>query len=134
MHKWIRILQSYLILAFPFVLICMVWGTYQTEVEILRGSILTQTAWNILGWNIIVWFAALILFLALLIAMPSVREKTLWRLANIKDRDEREQYITGLTSLSTYISTLSLLIFFLFFSIFSMRIYRAPTEEAFLNM
>lgn len=76
------------------------------------------------------WFVILILFLILLISMPVAREKTLKRLANLKDRDEREQFITGKASRTAYISTLSLLVFFLFFSVFSLNIYRLPDSEA----
>ena len=61
---------------------------------------------------------------------PEAREKTLKRLANLKERDEREQYITGKASRTAYISTLSLLVFFLFFSIFSLNIHRLPESEA----
>ncbi|MBK7845848.1 MAG: hypothetical protein IPJ71_19605 [Bdellovibrionales bacterium] len=48
----------------------------------------------------------------------------------MKERDEREQYITGKASRTAYISTLSLLVFLLFFSIFSLNIHRLPESEA----
>ena len=73
----------------------------------------------------------LIVFLVLLVAVPRAREKTLKRLANLKDRDEREHYITGKASRAAYLATLSLTILLLFFSIFSLEIYRKPEAEAF---
>lgn len=130
MSKFIRIIQSYLLYSFPFVLACMAWETGQTENEILRDStMMTRILWEVLSWNLMLWFAGLILFLIFLVISSEAREKTLRRLANLKERDEREKSITGIASRSAYISTLSLLIFFLFFSIFSLNIYRRPESE-----
>lgn len=131
MNKITRFIQSYLIYALPFVLICMAWGTVHSEKEILAdATFLTKAAWEFLSWNLMLWFAVLILFLFLLVALPEAREKTLKRLANIKERDEREQFITGRASRTAYISTLSLMILLLFLSVFSLNIYRVPKTEA----
>lgn len=131
MTKTIRLTQTYLIYALPFVLACIAWETISPEKEILaNASFLTRALWEALSWNLMLWFAVLVLFLILLIALPEAREITLKRLANLKERDEREQYITGKASRTAYISTLSVLVFFLFFSIFSLNIYRLPESEA----
>ncbi len=131
MNKFIRLIQNYLIYALPFVLICMAWDTMSSEKEILsNASIFTKAAWEVLSWNLMLWFIVLIVFLLMLVVFPMAREKTLKRLANLQERDEREQYITGKASRAAYISSLSLLIFFLFFSIFSLNIYRKPASEA----
>jgi MFS family permease len=131
MNKPIRWIQNYLLYALPFVLICMAWGTIHPEKQILTdATFLTKATWEILSWNLMFWFAVLILFLFLLVVLPEAREKTLKRLANVKERDEREQFITGKASRAAYISTLSLMILLLFFSIFSLNIYRAPEKEA----
>jgi hypothetical protein len=131
MTKFIRFVQNYLLYALPFVLVCMAWGTIHPESEIVKNaSFLTKASWEILSWNLMLWFAILILFLVLLVAVPEARERTLKRLANLKERDEREQYITGKASRAAYISSLSLLILLLFFSIFSLNVYRAPESEA----
>jgi hypothetical protein len=69
-----------------------------------------------------------------LIAMPSVREKTLRRLANIQDRDEREEYITGKAARASYIAGLSLMLLFLFFSLINFNVNNLqqpnPTKPA----
>lgn len=131
MNKTIRCIQSYLIIALPFVIACMVWGTMSPESVILKdATFLTKAAWETLSWNLMLWFTVLILFLILLVIVPSAGEKTLKRLANLKERDEREEYITGRASRATYVSTLSLMILFLFFSVFTLNIYRAPESQA----
>ncbi|MBK9040933.1 MAG: hypothetical protein IPL83_17565 [Bdellovibrionales bacterium] len=131
MNKVVHHIQNYLVYTLPFVFICMAWGTISPEKEILKDApFLTKAIWELLSWNLMLWFAVLILFLVLLVALPEAREKTLKRLANLKERDEREQYITGKASRTAYISTLSLLVFLLFFSIFSLNIHRATENEA----
>lgn len=126
-NRLIRLIQNYLIIGLPFVIICMVWSSLQTEPGNLQNaSYITQKVWDALGFNIMLWFATLIVFLFILVVAPNVREKTLRRLANLQERDEREQYITGKAARTAYISTLSLMIFFLFFSIFSLRVFTTP--------
>lgn len=131
MTKPLRVIQNYLIISSPFVLACMVWGSFSSQKNIfLTNSILLKITWEILSWNLMIWFGALIVFLISLALAPSVREATLKRLANIKDRDEREHYITGEASRSAYIASLSMMILLLFLSIFTLKIYRVPESEA----
>lgn len=131
MKNWIRWTQTYLMYALPFVLICMAWGSLRTESEIVAGAgLATRAAWEILSWNLMLWFAVLIAFLVALVSSPDAREKTLLRLARIKERDEREQQITGLASRRAYVSTLSLLILLLFLSMFSFNVTRVPADQA----
>ncbi|MEO8402415.1 MAG: hypothetical protein ABI597_11600 [Gammaproteobacteria bacterium] len=127
MNRIIRLIQNYLIIGLPFVIICMVWSTLQPESGNLQNaSYITQKIWAALGINIMLWFSTLIVYLFILVIAPKVREKTLRRLANLQERDEREQYITGKAARTAYISTMSLMIFFLFFSIFSLRVMETP--------
>lgn len=131
MKKTIRWMQNYLLYALPFVLICMGWQTIQPETTILtNANLLIKMIWEVLAWNLILWFVTLTLFLIFLVVIPEAREKTLTRLANLKERDEREQLITGRAARSAYISTISVLILLLFMSIFSFNMYRVPQEDA----
>jgi hypothetical protein len=134
MNKIARYIQNYLIFGLPFVIACMVWETIQPEIQFGRStSFITKVLWEAFSWNLMLWFVFLILFLIILIIMPSIREKTLKRLANLKERDEREEYITGKASRVAYISTLSLMIFFLFFSIFHLDISKIPKDNSIDN-
>lgn len=127
MNKLIRFIQNYLIVSLPFVIACMVWSTLLPEERFLpEAPLILKILWTLLSINLMGWFAVLILFLTLLVVAPNIREKTLWRLANLKERDEREQAITGKASRVTYISTLSLTLFFLFFSICSFKVTSLP--------
>lgn len=76
------------------------------------------------------WFLGIIIYLCLLLFTKEAREKTLSRLTQIHERDERESYITGQASRTAFLSTISLLIFLLFFSVFTVNIYKLPQEQA----
>lgn len=131
MNRVIRFLQAYLLIGFPFVVINIIWQCIYFEHRTLQGAgLFTRFAYEIFSWNLMLWFVALITFLILLVCVARVREKTLRRLANLRERDEREEYITGKASRTAYLSTLSLMIFFLFFSVFSVNIYRVPANQA----
>lgn len=121
MNKVFRYIQYYLIIGLPFVIACMIWQTLQPTIIVENNWL-----WDLLGFNIITWFSVLIIFLISLVLVPSVREKTLRRLANLNERDEREQYITGKAARTAYISTLSLIIVLLFFSLFSFKLVKLP--------
>lgn len=126
-----RVVQNYLMYSLPLVLICMAWGSTTPESEIRQTATLpVQWLWEVLSWNLMVWFAVLSLFLLALVASTEAREMTLKRLANLKERDELEQYITGRASRAAYVSTLSLLILLLFLSVFTLNIYRLPEGQA----
>jgi len=123
MNKLIRYIQAYLLFSLPFIFTDFAFSLFFPKTE------LTYFVQQIIGWNIVPWFFVLIVFLIMLVVIPQAREMTLRRLANIKERDEREEYITGKASRVTYISTLSLLILLLFFSMFSITVERLPKTQ-----
>lgn len=131
MNKYYRCVQNYLIYALPFVLIEMVWSSFQSEHQVTSNSnLMVRLLWEVFSWNLMLWFAVLIFFFCSLVLVPSVREQTLKSIANIKDRDEREDYITGRASKFSFISSLSVLILLLFLSIFNLQIRNLPPEQA----
>lgn len=131
MNKIVRFIQNYLIIALPFVIACMVWETINPKITYeITISIFTKILWNVLSFNLVLWFVVLILFLVSLVTIPNIREKTLRRLANLKERDEREQYITGKAARASYISMLSFMLFLLFFSMFSVNVSRLSENQA----
>ncbi len=128
MKKTIRLIQSYLIFALPFVVAVSLWSSYGSPAS--DASLLLRGLWEVASWNLILWFAVLILFLVFLVVYRPAREQTLRRIANLKERDEREEYLTGQAAKSSYVSTLSCLILLLFLSIFSVKLTRVPENMA----
>ncbi|MBK9322702.1 MAG: hypothetical protein IPM97_07110 [Bdellovibrionaceae bacterium] len=134
MNRVNRWLQNYLVFSLPFVVVCASWGSIQSDREILvSGSFLAKAAWEVLSWNLMIWFLLLIVFLILMVFVPSTREMVTRRIANIKERDEREIYITGQASRVAFTSTLSILIFLFFISIFTFNVSKIPPEEVVNN-
>jgi len=108
----------------------MIWSNNRSEYDVIsHANFFTKILWDTLSWNLMLWFAVLIVFLITLVVVPSARENTLRHIANLKERDEREEYITGKAARAAYISTLSLTLFLLFFSMFTLSIYRVPKDE-----
>jgi hypothetical protein len=64
-----------------------------------------------------------------LVIFPEFRERTLRRLANLQERDEREEYITGKAARASYVATLSLTLLFLFFSMTSFHYARLEQTD-----
>lgn len=108
----------------------MAWSSIQTKRVILdHNSLLLRMAWEVLSWNLMMWFLILFFYLILLVVHPSTRETTITRLTRIKERDEREQIITGQAARSSFLVTLSLLILLLFVSVFSVDVSKVPETE-----
>lgn len=130
MTKFYRALQNYLLYALPLVIIAMIWSRYVENGQASQEpSFLIKVLWEILAWNLMIWFAGLFLFFILLVLYPSARDQVLKRVANIKERDEREQFITGKASRTAFISTLSILSLLLFLSIFQVEVRRLPEDQ-----
>lgn len=123
MNRTIRYIQTYLLFAFPLVATCMIWTGSVSDSSII-GLI-----HEFLSWNLMLWFAVLTFFLVLIVVVPKAREHTLRRLANVKERDEREEFITGKAARVTYIATLSLMIFLFFCSVFSVSLVKFPENK-----
>ncbi len=123
-NKAIRFVQNYLVGAFPIVAACMVWSSWPSD------TAPSGIVWELLSYNLMLWFSMLIIFLSVLVIFPDARKKTLTRLANLKEADEREEYLTGKAASSAYLSTLSLVIFLLFISILNVSVTTIPREQA----
>lgn len=125
MDKIIKYVQNYLMygLAFPlFGFAIEMVPPNESSIKIM--SMIPNIVWHVIGFGFISWFVLLFVFLMGIVAFPKVRERTLRRLANLKERDEREQYITGQASRSAYMSTLGLMLFLLFLSTFNINVYK----------
>lgn len=130
MNQVNRWLQNYLVFSLPFVVVCAIWGSIQSDREIqMNGSFVAKAGWEVLSWNLMIWFLCLVVFLILMVFVPSTRDMVIRRIANIKERDEREVYITGQASKKAFTTTLSALIFLFFVSIFTFNISTISPEE-----
>ena len=125
-NLWI---SKYLVFSIPFIIWIVIWAINLTS----NGEKYVEPKtfiWDILGWNLIVWFLLLVYFLISLVFWGKFRETILTALTFSKERDERESFISGRASKATFYSTLSVLILLFFLSGLHLNIYRKPKEEA----
>lgn len=129
-----RILQYYLIIGLPIILI-FIFSANTVPGKFIGHFIndINNEVSETFSVGFILWFVFLFVFLISLIISPSARTNTLKKLANLKDRDEREEYITGKASSSAYIATLSMMIFLLFLSVSRFWVEKLPVENTFEN-
>lgn len=131
MSKFIRYAQTYLIFGLPFVVAASIWSGHVPSGGLpSEASFGIRALWEVLSWNLMLWFLVLILFLIVLVANPASREQTLRRIANLKDRDEREEYLTGKAARTSYISTLAFAMFLLFASVFKFSFSNLPEDKS----
>lgn len=127
MKKLARLIQTYLLYSLPFVITVSIWSQYQNGGTSASDSpFVLRALWEVMSWNLMAWFVILILFLVTLLVNQDVRDQTLRRIANLKDRDEREEIFTGQAAKSSYISTMAIIIFLLFISVLQVNITRSP--------
>lgn len=129
MKKTFNIIQNYLLIALPFVLVCMVWSTFLPNPNNTTLNWMLNLLWEVFSWNLILWFATLLLYLVFLLSSSFAREQTLRKIGNLQERDERESLITGKATKAAYLSTLAVLIALLFISIFQVNVTSIAPKE-----
>lgn len=130
MNKFFQTLHKYLLYSFPFVLLLMVWGSFQDQESFQAQGVFFYYLYEILAWNLMLWFALLLVALLFLVFHSDFRHMTLRRVANLKEEDEREEEITGRAAKSSYVATMGVLIFLLFLSIFQFNVQKLAPEKA----
>lgn len=131
MNKITFYMKHYLLYGFPLAFILLIWslGLGLSQTMIKDTHILLRIVYTLLNYNLIIWFLTLVLYMFLLVIVPSVRDKPMRRLSNIKERDEREEYITGKAARASYIATLSLTLFLLFFSLINFKVSKLSPSD-----
>ena len=118
MNKLCRYIKNYLVYGIIPVIGLIIWSIFLNH-NIAESNIVVRITHELLSYNMMIWFVTFILFIISMTIIPEIREKSLRCLANLKERDEREEYITGKAARSSYVATLSLTLLFLFFSMFN---------------
>jgi len=131
MKKLNGFIVRYLLYSIPAVAALFVWSLFQKQQDILNtGSTSLMIVWEILSWNLMLWFAMVMYILFVLLVSPKFRTAFLAKLGRIKERDEREEYITGKAAVKTFYSTLAVLLVLLFFSVVTVTVTKVSPERA----
>ncbi|MBP8083756.1 MAG: hypothetical protein KBH06_04225 [Spirochaetes bacterium] len=128
MNKFNRIISKYLLFSFPAVIGIVIWGNLQSQAEI-AGFLPAVILREFLSLNIILWFIMLTYFVIALVISSELRNAFIIKVLRIKERDERESYITANAARFTFFSTLAVMICLLFFSIIDVSLTKVPEEK-----
>ncbi len=128
MNKFNRIISKYLLFSFPAVIGIVLWGNLQSQAAI-EGFLPAVILREILSLNIILWFTMLTYFVIALVISSELRNAFIKKVLRIKERDERESYITANAARFTFFSTLAVMICLLFFSIIDVSLTKVPEEK-----
>jgi len=116
MNRVIKCLQYYILIGTPFSIGFMAWLTFKMKGEANEIEYIHDWLQSVLLCNFLAWVISLLLLTLIMVISPSAREQTLRGIAGIKDRDEREQIVTGKAARFSYVATLSLIAFFIVLS------------------
>lgn len=124
------IIHQLLFWGFPNGVAVMIWGHFQAEAEVRAlSSPLWLPLWHAMSWGLVLWFGVLFVFMLLLVFRKETQEATIRRVAGITERDEREEWITGMAARRSFVSSASFLIFLLFFSCLQLKWAKNPDQS-----
>jgi len=117
----------YTVLMAPVVIVCSRWFMHG---EALPKTLL-ERALNTAGFA---WVLSLFYLIGALVFYKKFRDGLLARLSGFKERDEREQQVTGDAAKSTFLLMLAIEIVFLAFSMTSFELVRRADGHGVLNV
>ena len=123
MSRTMTAIKCYLVFGLPFIVLAFHW--YGSP----KDSSLVHIIHVLLVLNVFVWTMCLISFVT-----RCAVKLTLNRFANIKERDEREQYITGRAARVTYLSSLAIMVILFFNNMVTISFVKWPNEQVRINI
>lgn len=120
-----NLIKKYVFFTSPFALLTLVAAAVLEDRPLSTAG--WETLWQVAQFNLLIWLMAVLCLISSLIFFENDRNRVLLKLAGIRERDERESFITGIASKSTFLSTIALLILLLFLSLIQLRIEALPT-------
>lgn len=126
MNKYDKFFIKYVIYTLPAVLILLVWGSFGDPNELSKSSGIIRLVWDTFGWILMIWVVVSFYLSVRTVFSTKFREVVLSRMTKIKERDEREEEISGHAAKFSFFSTMAVLLLFFFLSIFTVTIGRLP--------
>lgn len=88
-----------------------------------------RTVYNAGGLVLALWMLISVLICVRLVVSAQFRETVLAKLTLIKERDEREAYLTGRAAKNTMLTFMAILIFLFCLSCFQVSVHKLPPEQ-----
>lgn len=122
-----KALPKYVFYSLPAVIACAVWSTLVQNTNSYKG--LLAILWELLSFNILLWFLALFLIICTLTFSKRFRESLLPKWTFLSERDERESLLSGNAARNTYLATIALTFLMLFLTSFQFGLRDLPVNE-----
>jgi hypothetical protein len=126
MNKFDKAIVSYITIAIIPVMVLLIWGGAGDADKLSLSSGMTRYFWDTLGWIFMIWIVAMLILTLKMVFVKDLRESILAKFARIKERDEREEIISGEAAKFTLLSTLAVMFLLLFFSLFTVKVGKYP--------
>lgn len=129
MKKWDLVLLKGFLYGLPLVVGYAVFA-YSVEWQTVGQDRWIRTVYDAGGLMLALWMLISVLISVRLVLSTQFREMVLAKLTFIKERDEREAYMTGRAAKDTMLTSMALLIFLFCLSCFQVSLHNLPPEQA----
>jgi hypothetical protein len=129
MKKWESILLKGFLYGLPILVVYAVFSYSIDWKNVPQSDNFLRTLYDLGGLILGVWMILAVSLSLRLIFSGTFREATLAKLTLIKERDERESFLTGKAAKSTMLASIAILIFLFCLSCFQVYYYTLPPEQ-----
>jgi hypothetical protein len=127
MKKIDSIILRVFLCGLPVIIVMAVLLNMQKNFQLLNIAAFLN---DLIGIILMGWLILSVYLSIRLIMSEALREKVLSKLTLIKDRDEREERLTGKSMRATFLATIAILIILFFFSCLQFSIYKVDPQYA----
>ncbi len=129
MKKWESILLKGFLYGLPILVVYAVFSYSIDWKNVPQSDNFLRTLYDLGGLILGVWMILAVSLSLRLLFSGTFREATLAKLTLIKERDERESFLTGRAAKSTMLASIAILIFLFCLSCFQVYYYTLPPEQ-----
>lgn len=130
MKKWNLVLLKGFLYGLPLVVAYAVFAYSIDWQTVGQDRWLLRTVYDAGGLMLALWMLISVLISVRLVLSAQFREMVLAKLTFIKERDEREAYMTGRAAKDTMLTSMAILIFLFCLSCFQVSLHTLPPEQA----
>jgi hypothetical protein len=120
---WMLTIFSY---GFPIIVCIVLLMSFQDPEEFSRTHAVIN---SVIGYLLMGWLACSLYIGIRLVSSEDFRERTLTKLAMMKEDDEREEVLTGKATRTVFLANLGILLFALLLSVVTIKLEKIPPEK-----
>ncbi len=117
MNRFDKIIYNVIKFGLLPVIIVVTWAALTNPSILDNPSGPLKTLWTILDCTLLLWIFSLFYLVVKMVLTKSLRDAILIKFAGMKERDERESYISGEAAKFSVLSTMAVMVLLLFFSL-----------------